>query len=149
MESYLLPHSEGFSVRINILMVLYVLQTQPTRSKIAQPTASFFAETLDSIPKARHQIQMGSSTRVSTYNGHTTRILSIVQKPTGSRKELFDELKKEQRQRRLKEAYPINGVTAGWNVIATWACDKTWCKIRWTLDPVRSRSPLPAHLLER
>ena len=57
--------------------------------------------------------------RVWTFDGRTPRTIFSVQKPTRSRKELFDDEKKEQRRRRFKVAYPWNGGTLRWNVIAT------------------------------
>ena len=45
------------------------------------------------------------------------QILLIVQKPTGSQKELFDELNKERRHRWFSVAHPNTGLR--WHVIAT------------------------------
>ena len=83
-------------------------------------------------------------------------MLLIDQKPTGSRKGLFDKRRNSQRQRGFKVAYATNGGTVRWKVSASSATctdkmsdGKATCKNRWTFDRVQSKSQLQAHLFER
>ena len=62
----------------------YGLQSYPTKTKDPRETASC-------LRRSTQTIQWSSSERVRTYNGRMRRRLLIVQKPAGSRKELFDE----------------------------------------------------------
>ena len=89
-------------------------------------------------------------------NGRTTQTLLILQKPTGSRRELDEELK-EQRQRWFKVSHPKNRGAVRGNVIDTCTMCPTrcpmagqrmrniWSNIRWTfgsrLEPTSSTSP--------
>ena len=123
----------------------------------------------EEIPSSMAQGQEGSSQtsrsssskRNRTHNGRMARILLIVQKPAGSRKELFDESKKEQRQGWFKVAYPVNVGTVRWNVVASCAQRATrwrmarqcmrlfWYTIRRTIDPVRTQIQVQGRLLEQ
>ena len=86
-----------------------------------------------SIPKrykeSSQTIQRSSSKRVRTCDGRVTRIRLIFQKPTGSRKKLFDERKKKRQERWLTVACSTNGRTERSNVITTCAT----CTTRWSL----------------
>ena len=86
----------------------------------------------------------------------------IVQKTTGSWKELFDEYKKEEPQRWFRVVYSMNGESVRWNVIDTcrtcttrWPMagdsvgENIWCDIRWTIGPVRSPNQLQAQKTRR
>ena len=97
---------------------------------------------------ASQTLQTSSSKRVRICSGRMTRTLLIAPKPMGLQRALFDDEKKEQRQRRFKVAYPMNGGTLRWNVVATCAmCTTRWpkarqlvtkhtqCNNRWTFDP--------------
>ena len=95
----------------------YELHSYRTKTKMAQKTASCLRRFVLPFqkPGTLQILQRRSSKRVRTHSGRMIRILRTFQKPTGSRKELFDEEQKEQRQRRSKVAYPLNGGTVRWN----------------------------------
>ena len=117
------------------------------QKKPQKATASHFSKKASHYP----QILIGQGLDIRTCNVHKTRIFIMVQKPTGSWKELFDEYKKERWQRWLKVAYPNTGGTVRWNVFCylrnvldkkadgNTTCENT-CGVnfRWTIDPVPS-----------